>query len=381
MCNVSSHAIIRRLENFSGAFMAFIKATIDLGAIKRNYRTIADFVGKDTVTSAVVKDDAYRMGAPKVSHALYDAGCRNFWVAYLAEALTIRKVLPSDARIYYLQGFQESDIPIAKEQNIIPVINSLNEFCAIRNNNLEFVLFVDTGFSRLGLRAEDIDAILPQLEHENIAYVISHLACSDDIKHPMNLAQKTAFDSILAKIRTKMNVKASLSATGGALMGKDYAYDLVRIGSFLHDIQLNSPIEAESVLTLETQVLQRYILPAGNTVGYSATYTAPHDIKLAVISIGHGDGLRRHLGNKGFIHFYGRDKVYKAPIVGNISMDLTTCDVTEVPDEFTEPGSVATVLSKAYRVKDMAADAGLLSYEILIGLQLKPDRCTIVYKK
>ncbi|MBQ2175859.1 MAG: alanine racemase, partial [Alphaproteobacteria bacterium] len=264
---------------------------------------------------------------------------------------------------------------------IIPVINSLNEFNAIKNNNLEFVLFVDTGFSRLGLRMDEIDAILPQLEHEHIAYVISHLACSDDRTHPMNLAQKIAFDNILEKIRTQIDVKASLSATGGALLGHEYAYDLVRIGSFLHDIQINSPLQAENVLTLETRVLQRYSLPAGNTVGYSATYTAPHDIKLAVISIGHGDGLRRNLGNNGFIYFYGAEKIYKAPIIGNISMDLTTCDVTGIPDELTKPGAIATILSKDYRVKDMAKDADLLSYEVLIGLQFKPDRCTVIYKE
>ncbi len=360
--------------------MPFIKATIDLGAIKRNYRTISEFVGNSTVTSAVVKNNAYGMGAEKVSMALYDVGCRDFWVAYLAEALTIREVLPNDAKIYYLQGFQKSDMPVIKETKIIPVINSLHEFITIKGNDIEFVLFVDTGFSRLGLRRTDIDEVLPCLKDENIAYVISHLACSDDKNHPMNSAQKKAFDNILAKIRSVIDVKAGLSATGGALFGKEYAYDIVRIGSFLHDIQLNSPLSAESVLTLETQVLQKYILPAGSTVGYSATYTAPHDIKLAVISIGHGDGFRRHLGNKGFIHFYGEEKIYAAPIIGNVSMDLTTCDVTEIPDELTEPGMTATVLSKDYRVKDMARDADLLSYEILIGLQLKPDRCDLIYR-
>ena len=112
--------------------MALIKATIDLGAIQRNYKTIADFVEKDTVTSAVVKNNAYGMGAQEVSSALYDAGCRDFWTAYLAEALTIRTVLPNDAKIYYLQGFRKNDIPIVKEQNIVPVINSLDEFNAIK---------------------------------------------------------------------------------------------------------------------------------------------------------------------------------------------------------------------------------------------------------
>ena len=360
--------------------MALIKATIDLGAIKRNYRTIADFVGKGTITSVVVKNDAYGMGAKKVSTALYDAGCRDFWTAYLSEALTIRKVLPNDAKIYYLQGFQGSDIPVIKEKQIIPVINSLNEFNAIRNNNLEFVLFVDTGFSRLGLRAEEIDAILPQLEHEHIAYVISHLACSDDVKHPMNLSQKTAFDNILEKIRTKISVKAGLSASDGALLGNEYTYDIVRIGAFLYDIHESVTLRAENTLTLETQVLQRYTLPAGSTVGYSAMYNAQNDMKLAVISIGYADGLRRHLGNKGYVHFYRDGKIYKAPIIGNVSMDLTTCDVSNIPDELTEPGAIATLLSKDYRVKDMANDAGLLTYEVLIGLQLKPDRVDVIYK-
>ena len=361
--------------------MALIKATIDLGAIQRNYKTIADFVEKDTVTSAVVKNNAYGMGAQEVSSALYDAGCRDFWTAYLAEALTIRTVLPNDAKIYYLQGFRKNDIPIVKEQNIVPVINSLDEFNAIKKNKLEFVLFVDTGFSRLGLRSEEIDAILPQLEHEHVAYVISHLACSDDIKHPMNLAQKTAFDSILAKISTKIEVKAGLAASDGTLLGDEYTYDIVRIGAFLYDIHENLSLHAENILTIETQVLQRYILPAGNTVGYSATYTTDKDIKLAVISMGYADGLRRHLGNRGFVHFYGAGKVYKAPIIGNVSMDLTTCDVTNIPDELTQPGAIATLLSKDYRVKDMAQDAGLLSYEVLAGLQLKPDRCTLIYKR
>ena len=361
--------------------MPLIKATIDLGAIRRNYRTIADFVGRTVVTSAVVKDNAYGMGSQKVSRTLYDAGCRDFWVAYLAEAETVRQVLPTDAKIYYLQGFQKSHIPVIKDKQIIPVINSRDEFNSIKGNNVEFVLFVDTGFSRLGLHTDDIDAILPQLEQEKVAYVISHLACSDDVSHPMNLAQKTEFDNIMEKIRSKVSVKASLSATGGALVGGDYAYDLVRIGAFLHGIQLNSPFSAENVLTLETQVLQKYILPAGSTVGYSTTYTAPHDIKLAVVSIGYGDGLRRHLGNKGSILFYGYGKMYKAPIIGNVSMDLTTCDVTEIPDKLTEPGMTATVLSKDYRVEDMARDADLLSYEILIGLQLKKERCNILYQE
>ncbi|MBR1479828.1 MAG: alanine racemase [Alphaproteobacteria bacterium] len=358
--------------------MEFIKAIVDLCAIKRNYLKISELVGAVT-TSVVLKSNAYGLGSIRVSQALYDVGCRYFWVAYLKEALALQKVLPADANLFYLQGFQKSDLQIIKNSNIVPVINSLHEFEQISKNNVAFALHVDTGLSRCGLRPEDIDRVLPALAYERVVCVLSHLACSDEKDNPMNSAQKNLFDELLAKIRTRTDTKASIAATGGTLLGREYFYDMVRIGSFLYRIQISTDMDAENVLTLETRVLQKYNLSAGHTVGYGATFTATRALKLAVVSIGYADGLKRSLSNKGIVGFYDEDRFYKAPIIGRISMDMTACDVSEIPDELTEPGATATILSEDYTVKDMAEDAGVIPSEILTGLNFSPERISRVY--
>ena len=355
------------------------KATIDLKAIQDNYATISEFVGHDVVASAVVKSDSYGLGASRVSKALYEKGCRDFWVAYLIEALEIRKVLPIDANIYYLQGFQESDIEDIKGSHIIPVINSLEDFEKISGNGIEFVIHVDSGMSRLGLRPEDIDKILPVLKNEKIAYVISHLACSDEKDNSMNLKQKETFDKALSKIREVLNVKAGISATGGALLGKDFSYDMVRIGAFLYGIDVGFEKKPKNVLTLKTSVLQKYMLPAGVSVGYGATYKTSKETKVAIISIGYADGINRTLSNKGIIGFYENERFYKAPIIGKISMDLITCDVSDLPDGLSNPGCFAYLLCDEYSINDMAIDAGTIPYEILTSLNLKSKRFCIEY--
>ena len=359
--------------------MSFIKAYIDLNAIKSNYNSIADYVGCNVITSAVVKDNAYGLGAVNVSKSLYDVGCRDFWVAYLSEAIELRKILPIDANIYYLQGWQVEDIHYINQYHLIPVINSIGELNKIKGKGIEFVIFIDTGFSRLGIRHQEIDDILNIIKCENIKYVISHLACADDKTNKMNLSQKRLFDNALSKIRTVINVKASLSATCGALLGREYCYDLVRIGSFLYDIWQDPMLCSNNVLTIETKVLQKYDIPKGSSVGYNASYISDKTIKLAVVSIGYGDGLRRSLSNKGHILFYGNNKIYKAPIVGNISMDLTTIDVSDIPDHLTEPGMSATILSNDYRIRDMAMECNECIYEVLVGLKLTQNRTEVFY--
>ena len=356
------------------------KATIDLGAVKSNYRTMARLVGTNVITSAVVKSDAYGLGAVRISQALYAEGGRNFWTAYLIEALEIRKVLPLDANIYYLQGFQKSDIIVAKEHKVTPVINSIDDFKDVIGNDVEFVIHIDSGLSRLGMRPEEVDEILPNLENEKIAYVISHLACSDEKDHPFNQRQKESFDKSLKKIRSKIDVKAGISATGGALLGRNYSFDMVRAGAFLYGIDTGSEVKPKNVLTLEVPVLQKYKLPAGNSVGYGATYTTTKETTIAVVSIGYADGVKRSLSNRGVIGFYSGEKFYRAPIIGNISMDLLACDVSDIPASVTEVGVNAYVLCNDYSINDMAIDAGVIPYEVLTSINMRSKRFSIFYR-
>lgn len=356
------------------------KATIDLTAIQNNYRTISQIVGKDTISSAVVKNDAYGLGAQNVSQALYEVGCRNFWTAYIKEAIDIRRVLPFDANIFFLQGFTKSDIKLIKTYKVTPVINSFDDFMDVIGNDLEFVIHIDTGLSRLGLRSEDIDKMIPYLKNEKIVYAISHLACSDEKDHPLNKKQKDLFDLTLSKLRNVIDIKAGISATAGALLGKDFSYEMVRIGAFLYGIQTEIETKPENVFSLKTSVLQRYILEAGVSIGYGATFATTKETSIAIVSIGYADGIKRSLSNNGIIGFYDEiGNFYKAPILGKISMDLIACDVSSIPEYATKVSSSAIILDKNYSINDMAIDAKTIPYEILTSINFKSKRFSISY--
>ncbi len=358
------------------------KVTIDLSAIKENYQMISKMLGENVVASAVVKNDAYGLGAQKVSQALYEIGCTNFWTAYIKEAIDIRRVLPFDANIFFLQGFSNLDIDLMKTYKVTPVINSIEDFYNVKSKGIGFVLHVDSGLSRLGLRSEDIDKILPLLKNEEIYYVISHLACSDEKDRYINIMQKASFDRSLAKIREVIDVKAGISASGGVVLGKEYNYDIVRIGAFLYGIQAAPNLKLKNVFSLKTSVLQRYKLPSDSFIGYGATFKTTRETNLAVISIGYADGIKCSLSNKGIIEFYDQfGKVYKAPILGRISMDLIACDVTDIPEEATKVASTAVVIDENYSINEMAIDAGTIPYEILTSINFKSNRFSILYKE
>ncbi|GHT88298.1 alanine racemase [Alphaproteobacteria bacterium] len=344
----------------------FLNAFIDLEAIGRNFKAMQQVVGENVECAAVVKANAYGLGDSTVSEKLYDIGCRNFWVAYSMEAERIRKVLPLDAKIYFLHGFQEFDINLFKNQGIIPVINSIDEFSIIKKKGINFVLHVDTGLSRIGLSEHDLDCILCDLKTEKIDYVISHFACSDEKFNKLNDIQKEKFDRILHKIRSIVDVKSSVSASCSTLLDRKYHYDAVRIGAFLYGIKSGKCPIPENVFSLKAKVLQTYEIEPGTSVGYGATFIAKRKTKISVVSIGYADGLKRSLANKGCVLFYDdSDRHYKAPIIGNISMDLTACDVTAVPENLTIHHADATILSKDYSINDMAIDASTIPYEIL----------------
>ncbi len=354
---------------------------INIIAIRDNYLAIRDYVSPSVVVSAVVKANAYGLNSKIVSDCLYDAGCRDFWVAYLNEAIDIRSVLPYDANIYVLQGFDSCDIDLLKQYRITQVINSIEEFNVAKNHGLDLVLFFDTGLSRLGIRGNDIDVLLPDIKNENVSYVISHLACSEDMYSPYNLKQKKLFDEILLKISEIKSIKAGISASGGTFLGPEYQYDIVRIGKFLYGIQVFPEIlKSKNVVSIRTKVLQKYSIPIGEGVGYGFTFKASRNTKIAVVSIGYADGIKRALSNSGKILFYNNNgELYKAPILGSVSMDLLTCDVTTIPDDCTCIGHEAVLLDDNYTIDDMAAESGNIPLEILTGLNYRSSRMHINY--
>lgn len=332
--------------------------TIDMAAIAANWKALAARA-PGARPGAVVKADSYGLGAARVAGALYAAGARDFFVAQAGEGRAIRPVLAGDARIFVLSGH----MPGEDLTGLIPVLNSTEQFFrdrALRPRG-DFGIQLDSGMNRLGfepaewaaLRAEVLAA--PTASGRGPSLVMSHLMCSDEPDHPANAAQLAAFREMAMGVTAPL----SLSATGGILLGRDYHFDVTRPGIGLYG---GAPFaEARPVVTLALEVIQTRLVQPGEAVGYGCAWTAARPSRIATLSAGYADGLPRALAGKGLKLWAGDRAV---PVVGRISMDLMTVDVTDLP----EVPATLELLNDRQGVDEVAALAGTIGYEILTSL-------------
>lgn len=340
---------------------------INLNNLIDNYRLLQNLASHST-SAAVVKDDAYGLDAQVVAKTLYEkAGCRNFFVAHAIEGQRIRKFVP-DATIYVLQGIGEDSFDIFKEMKLVPVISTPEMFDFWKQNRISGikpVIHIETGLNRLGFREDELDALSDD-DKKEFCMVMSHLACGDEKDHFMNKHQLDNFNRLKAKYFPKL--PASLSASDGVFLGTDFQQNLVRLGAAMYGIN-TAPYrenQMKNVVTLKAPVLQIADLPAGDFVGYSATYRAATNRKIAIISIGYGDGVPRSLSNVGKVYFKSLGQLFEARIIGRISMDNIICDVTNAAG--LSVGDTAFLTDDYYTLDDMGRDAGTISYEILSRL-------------
>lgn len=353
-------------EDFEAA-----RLTVRLGAIVANYRTYCRMTGPCAV-AAVVKADAYGMGAAAVAPALAGAGCDTFFVARLAEGVALRGILPQ-ARIIVLDGAQADAVPALLTHRLIPALNSLGDIAAwsaaanAARTTLDAVIHVDTGMNRLGLAADELAILSGQsaarLSGLNVVLVMSHLACGDEAS-PMNAQQLSRFKQALAMLPP---APASLAASHGAFLGMEYHFDLVRPGVALYGANPQNTAQnlMQPVAILTGKVLQIRGIDTGDSVGYAATFRAKRPTMLATVALGYADGIPRTLSNTGAAAIAGG----RAPIVGRVSMDLITLDVTGID---VAPGDEAELLGDTVRLSEVAAAAGTNEYEILTRLRRMP---------
>ena len=352
--------------------------TIDLGAVCDNWRTLRGMLDGATC-AAVVKADAYGLGALKVAPALYLAGCRHFFVAHLNEGMALRAALAADAIIYVLHGAHPGAERELVAHQLIPVLNSLAQLTAWRelarelNQALAGVLQVDTGMARLGLSFDDFYRVATDaaaLQGIELKFVMSHLVSAEDPHNPVNAAQQALFDSAL---RCLPGVKASLANSSGIFLGRDYHFDLVRPGAALYGVApvAGQPNPLRQVLRLQGKVLQTRSIAAGTAVGYAHTWIASRPSRIATVAVGYADGYLRSLGNRGEVYL----EDMRLPLVGNVSMDTITVDVTEVPQTTLLEGALIDLMDPLNGVDAVAARAGTIGYEILTSLGHRYARC------
>ncbi len=338
--------------------MARADLQIDLDAVTANWTALDAMSGPATETSAVVKADAYGLGAEAVGSALAAAGVRTFFVALAEEGAKLREAVGSGPRIAILSGLMPGDADLLRRFNLTPCLNSSEQVYDFVNllpdHSCGFQ--VDSGMNRLGLEAAELADCIERFPSLAPAFVMSHLACADEPGHPMNAAQHAAFAALSAMTGL---ARRSLAATGGILLGPDFHHDLTRPGVGLFG---GLPFrEAKPVVTLALPVIQVRDVAAGEAVGYGAAWTAPAPCRIATLAAGYADGLIRAMGS-GRISLFAGDT--PCPLVGRVSMDLITVDVTALPDV----PPMLEILNRHQTVNDLAHAAGTIGYEILTSL-------------
>lgn len=347
-------------------------AKIDLDRLAENWRSLNHLSGS-AEAAAVIKANGYGHGVRAVALTLHHAGCRQFFTASMEEAVTVRGILP-EARIGCFDGLTRHDADAVVAYGITPSINTADELetleaIASRNGRpVPAMIQVDTGMNRLGCGADGLDALLesPRLSAGDWQLVYSHLASADEPEKPQSEEQKSRFDKILARLP---GIPASLSATGGIMLGEGFHYQMTRpgIGLYGHPPVPQLAGHIRPVLSLHARVLQIREAQTGEHVGYNATATLKRPSRLATIAGGYADGVRRQLSNKGVVHANG----LTAPVIGRVSMDTTIIDITDWPEDHLTTGAYVDLLHDGYTAEDMARDTGTISYDVLTALGLR----------
>ncbi|HEY7885508.1 MAG TPA: alanine racemase [Cellvibrionaceae bacterium] len=348
---------------------------INLQAVADNWRTLLGQCRAQV--AAVVKADAYGLGAEQVAPALYGAGCRHFFVATKSEGLALRQFIPGDARCFVLGGAARGDEEECLRGQLTPVLSSLAAIsdwldavgsapCAIK---------FDTGMTRLGLplSEDNLSDYRDAIISAKPVLMMSHLACADEPDHPQNAQQLQRFDRVREQLGADLPATSwSLANSSGIFLGADYHADMVRPGAALYGFnpQLDQPSPVQPVVSLDLPVLQLRRVGVDTTVGYGATTIAPAGSVLAVAAGGYADGVHRLLGNAGYGYCMGQ----QVPVLGRVSMDTAVFDVSTVAgiDQLLQAGRwrsmTIAVINATVDVTAISQRNGSLGYEVLTSL-------------
>jgi alanine racemase len=350
--------------------------TIDLDALTANYRYCSDRLAPGDC-AAVVKADAYGLGIERIATTLHHAGCRHFFTATHREGIALRGLLPS-AEIHVFEGVTGQTAAAFCDHSLVPVLITPGQ-CATwvqhaRNQGdpLPAVIDIDTGMTRLGFGERELRQLLDQavdLEWLDLRYVMTHLASADERGSDMVREQLQRFDRLR---RLLPPAPTSIGNSAGALLGPDSAGDLARVGLALFGGNpfLDDQHPAKPVLRIQTRILQLREISAPTPVGYGATFTAAAGSRLATVGTGYADGYPWSLGNRGIAVIGG----HRVPVVGRVSMDLITLDVTGLPDDLVEPGCLVDLIGPDISLEEVAQRAGTINYEILTRLSQRARR-------
>ena len=359
--------------------MGAARLNINLNALKANYKYLDSCSAPTCTTGAAVKANAYGLGMVPISHALYDCGCRHFFVAQADEAVTLRQSFAEQhCNIFVLEGPKSHELADYQAFKLTPVVNTAEQiehlvsFNRTNSSSLRSALHIDTAMSRLGLAPNEIQRLENHLAPGGplpLCLVMSHLACADNPLHNLNKEQLNMFSTLVAQIE---HTPKSLANSAGILLSEKYHFDLTRPGISLYGAMTDPATKNEQltpVLNLQAEILQIRDIDKGQAVGYGAEFTAKTAMKLATIGAGYADGYARALyqpeRNRNALVGIGG---HSAPLVGRVSMDLVVADVSKIPDSVLQKSEHADLIWSGYPLEQMAIDRQTIAYEVMTGL-------------
>lgn len=352
---------------------------IDCRAIAQNYHNLCNMAPRTRI-GAVIKANAYGLGMALIAPKLFQEGCRLFIVANEDEALSLREVISSlEVPIWVLGSIDPRFLEEADRLNIIPVLNSLpdiekaSEWARQSTRKLSACIHIDTGMNRLGLSARETEALKSAHAHWldgiNVRSWISHFVCSEDFESDLTTIQRGRF---LKALQGLPDAPKSLCNSSGLFWGADYQFDIARPGIALYggNPTPGRPNLMANVVELFAPIVQIHEAAEGETVGYNATYRCSRPTRIATIPVGYADGYHRSLSGKGFAIVAG----HRVPVIGRVSMDLVTLDITQVPEQQVAVGDNAMLIGQGLPVDEVSQHGGTISYEILTSLGSRFDR-------
>ncbi len=354
--------------------------------IAANYRAVRDAVASEGArVIAVVKADAYGHGSIEVSKALVEQGAEWLAVSSVEEGVALRRAgIPS--RILVMAGIMPWECGALAEFNLTPVIHSLEELRLLNERcaGIQVHLKIDTGMNRLGALAEasEIIAALHAAPRVQVEGLMSHFASAADFTSEQTDAQIAAFhqmESSLTRLGFAAPIRHFASTNAVAYPRRDAWMSMVRTGhaiyGYVSPARGHAPhaiLRVRPALSWRTRIVLVKEVPAGSRIGYGGAFVAPSRMRIAVLSAGYADGIPHRLSNRGKVIAGGRF----APIVGPVSMDLTTIDITASPEM--KPGDVVTILGREGDVsldaQQIARTAGTISYNVLCGISARVKR-------
>jgi alanine racemase len=362
---------------------------VSLGQIARNYRNVCAAVGAGVEVMAVVKADAYGHGALAVSRRLVREGAKWLAVSSVDEGVALR-LAGIPARILVMAGFLPQEREAVVEYDLTPTAHSLDDIAELdrmaerAGQPLAFHLKVDSGMGRLGTRAEpeEIVSVLARLRHARIEGLMTHFASAADFTSPQTDEQLARFDACLAALREAgMGIECVHTSSTNAIgyARKNAWHNMVRAGHALYGY-VSPPrgagqrqiLDVQPALTWKAKILAVKDIPAGTLVGYGGTFRAPAAMRIAILGAGYADGVFHRLSNRGKAIAAGQI----VPILGTVSMDLTTIDVSHAPE--LKPGDDVTLLGvegdARLDAQQIAKVAGTISYNILSSISARVRR-------